>query len=332
MPEPDLVRYLDGEAEPVVAARIEAELRTDPRVRAEALALLRQQALLAVVLSEVRGYAGPRRRRLRPLLWLLPVAAAAGLMLAALVLLSGREAAPTPPPLAPVQSVTPALPVVVAAFAPGTTTTGSGQAIVLADGARILLSFGAQVGVPADGGAWMLQRGSLSADLPAGAALLRAGLRTTEAEIRPEAGRLEARSDEDGTQVLVAQGAAAVRDRLTGVASRAEPGRPAWIPADVEASREVAEAHGLLRGRVLSVEGNGRAVLLATRFGSRRLTPLWIGDGRKGQLDPAVRERLVALRAGDRVAVDWLWSEHFRIRALRVITDAMVTPAPAAGF
>jgi hypothetical protein len=334
MPELDLIAYLDGEADPATARRLDAQLVSDPRLRSEALQHMRQRVVLARVLPTLAARPPVQRH------WRIigPVLAAAAVLAIATLL---YRVAATPAPTGPGPTVASNNAIRLA----DGTTWDAGQAVhggpadamryLLADGAILDLSVGTTLLAAVPGSAWRLASGALACELPLGSTALSGGISTDEALVRIDTGDIAMARDATGTRINGSHGHVVVQDRLTG-ASHAMDGHLCWIPADTVAPREVEGAVGTLRGIVVEVDSR-RSMSLSTRFGIFAFRPEWI------QLRPEVRGALDTailrdVQVGEAIEMDWRHREHLRVIAIRKLTgipaDAVIpqTTTPDGSF
>lgn len=342
MSDPDLIAYLDGEADPATARLLEARLACEPEVRQQLLMLMRQRVTLTRVLMGAAPVAVPPRATQR--WWLLAAAglAAAGVVLAIAVTRPGTRADVPPPveqvvaPAAPRGTVaTPEVPTQAppprpdpvpapevrladgGELPPGTVIeAGPDQPLErrLSDGTVFTLAAASALEVPAAGGPWRLRRGSVTCEPRAGA---RAGIATAQAVVEAD-GRILLSMTSEGTQLRLFAGAASVRDALTMETTRLRQGGEAWIPVDDTAPRNDEVSAGVTRGTVVEVGPQGRSLVLRSRFGIVTFVPEWLIQP-PGH-DPAMCARLARLRPGDRVAITWRSHEHLRVLDVRLIS------------
>ncbi len=316
MPDPDLIHYLDGEADPIARRRLDAGLRSDPDLRAEALLYLRQCVALARVLPTLMA----RRRGGWRRWWIIgpALAAAAGL---ATTLLLERGTAPAPPDR-DIQTPSPAI---LAADGRMLRHDGPGSATRhLSDGSVLTLEAGTVVQAALPGSAWRLEAGSLVCEPAAGSVALADGICTSEALVSCRDGGFALRRDASGTLVTRTHGRVAVQDRSTGSTHLLDT-RACWIPADTAAPRPVAGAAGI----VVTVDA-GHALGLHTRYGVFSFRPEWIKTASGGFLDPST---LRGVQVGAAIEIDWLHREHLRVVAVRKLPaippDAVIPTAGA---
>lgn len=351
MPDPELIAYLDGEADPATARLLEARLVAEPEVRQQLLLLMRQRVALTRVLMGVAPVAVPARSTQR--WWLL---AAAGLAAASIVLAitiarpgslaptaparSEQATTPRPAPRGPAPPDIPTQappapspqrdPVSVSdvrladgSVLPSGTVIEAGpdQPLErrLSDGTVFVLAASSALEVPAAGAPWRLRRGIVTCELPAGVRAGRDGVATAQAVVEAS-GRLLLSMTADGTQLRLLAGEASARDALTAETTRLRAGMEAWIPIDDMAPRHDEVSAGVARGTVVEVGPQGRSLVLRTRFGSVSFVPEWLVQP-PGH-DPAMCARLARLRPGDRVAITWRSQEHLRVQEVRLITAA----------
>lgn len=350
MPEPDLIAYLDGEADAATAQRFAARLRTDPDLRAQLLTLMRQRVALTRVLTQAAPIAVPARHPRR--WWAIAVAGLAAASIALVIVLSWpSKRSPTEAPLVqplpdPAQppgtdekNVTPSpTPTVQPELAPlrladGTVLT-PGQVIEashdqpleqrLADGTVFSLAPDSALVVPMNGKPWTLRRGTVVCAMAEKTRIVSEGIATDEALVTGS-GRIQMSLSPDGTRVRLLAGHAVARDTVTIEHQPLRVGAEWWVPADTAAPREGEDgALGVARGTVVEVGEKGRSVVLRTRFGTFSFRPEWLV--KPPGLDAAMSARLAKLQPGDQVAITWRMSEHLRVESVRLIAPARVLP------
>ncbi len=344
MPEPDLIAYLDGEADAATAQRIEARLRTDPDLRAQVLTLMRQRVALTRVLTQAAPIAVPARHPRR--WWTVAVAGLAAASIAAAIVLSWpSKHSPTEVPLVqPAQrpgtdekNLTPS-PTAQSELAPVRLADGTvltpGQVIEashdqplehrLADGTVFTLAADSALVVPMIGKPWTLRRGTVVCAMAEKTPSVSAGIATNEALVTGS-GRIQMSLSPDGTRVRLLAGHAVARDTVTIEHQPLRVGAEWWIPVDTAAPREGEDgALGVARGTVVEVGEKGRSVVLRTRFGTFSFRPEWLVN--PPGLDAAMTARLAKLQPGDQVAITWRMSEHLRVDSVRLIAPARVVP------
>lgn len=347
MPEPDLIAYLDGEADPATAQRFETRLRTDPELRAQLLTLMRQRVALTQVLTQTAPIVMPARSPRR--WWTVAVAGLAAASIALVIVVSwpshrSSAEAPLVQPLPdPAQrpgtdekQVTPS-PEAVSneplRLADGTVLT-PGHVIEashdqpleqrLADGTVFTLAADSALVVPVNGKPWTLRRGSVVCAMAEKTPIVSAGIATDEALVTGS-GRIQMSRSTDGTRLRLLAGHAVARDTVTIEHQPLRVGAEWWVPADTAAPREGDDgALGIARGTVVEVGEKGRSVVLRTRFGTFSFRPEWLV--KPPGLDAAMTARLAKLQPGDQVAITWRMSEHLRVEDVRLIAPARVGP------
>ncbi|MEK7412932.1 MAG: FecR domain-containing protein [Planctomycetota bacterium] len=346
MSDPDLITYLDGEADAETTQLMEARLRAEPALRREALAYMRQRVVLSRVLPKLvaKKKSGSRRasakspsqRSRRWWLAAATVATAAGIAVVVSVT-NTRSIAPPFPEVAerPTQPETisaPHRPVVThIRLADGGSwrvgelieNTGRNVTKTLSDGTEISLGSDTALLVGAPDQPWQLKRGNVRVAVPAGAESLSGGVHTPQAEVHLQPGLFEIGANAEGSIVGVVKGGATIRDTIVALTTVLHPGPGVWIPSDTAAPQTEMGAQGTVRGIVESAHlGN---LQLRTRFGVFPFTPVWHNSAPKGW-DRDMTARINRLRVGDRVKIGWAWEEHLRVISIYVISPGGKNP------
>jgi len=361
VPDPDLIAYLDGEADPAIARLLDVRLGTEPELRERMLVLMRQRVALTRVLLRFAPVALPARRHQPHRWWLIAAAGLAAASVAVAIVIT-RPSTRTPP-LPPMTHQEPAtkpgtIPDGTVAKpskpipAPPTPPTpqrdtppkpGVPEPPRLADGTVLVSGVVIEAGDQllerrlADGTVFALAMGA-ALEVPAAGApwRLRRGAMTCDLPPGVRSARDGIASDEalvtavgqihmsmstDGTRLRLLAGQASARDMLTAVTTALRVGEEWWIPSDRDAPRDDADGFAGIT-RGTVIEVRAKGHGLALR--TRFGTFIFVPEwlAQPSGFDPAMSARLATLRRGDQVELTWRREEHLRVQAVRLIAPA----------